>query len=352
MFCALLFAGPFALAAPPRTDAGAGKTGPGKPDTGKTDTGKTDLAPRHAPDRPASSAARIGAATASVLKQRSGGGLASSTDEEDEGAEDDDAPGGRGKTGAGPAAEAPDSWPTAYVDLETGWSSTPGNTLAFGLRNLRTLNGAKSRGLYLSAPLTIDLSERLSIYAGVDGSASQTLGQKWGQFTPGAWTVGGSAEVVSQSDSFPAVSLSASVSRPFEATALGAHTTTWTLGVDLDYQLDSGGSRGLVGGLDYSRVQISSPFARVGPQLDGYIGAYWSPAPQVTLTTQLGVQYFGGAELAAVLRLKPATTPYVQLELEHVDSDDDRIFAVNLMLGWSPKPMLQLSLSTPLYIAR
>lgn len=294
---------------------------------------------------PSSVAGPVLAAAAPV-----GTSTAQSGEKADDADDDDDADAKAG--GATSPASAPDAWPTAYLDLETGWSSTPGNTLGFGLRNLRTLNGSKSRGLYMSAPLTIDLSDRLTVYAGLDGSASQNLGQRWGQFTPGAWTVGGSAEIIEQSAMLPAITISASISRPFEAIALGARTTTWTAGVDLDYELDEDGSRGLVGGLSYSRVQISSPFARVGPQLDGYVGAYWSPSKLVNLTTQFGVQYFGGAEAASILRLKPATTPYVQLEVEHVDDNDDRVFAVSLMFGWSPKPVLQLSLSTPLYITR
>jgi len=253
--------------------------------------------------------------------------------------------------GSAPGAP-PDSWPTTYLDLETGWSSTPGNTIGLGRNNLRFLTGEKSRGFYMSAPLTIELSDRLSVFAGLDGSGSQTPGDKWSKFTPASWSVGGSAEIIGQSGFMPGVTLSASVSRPFEPIALGVFSTTWTGGVDLDYAFDADQTRGLTAGVSYSRTQVSSSFARVGAQLGGYIGGYWSPSNLVNLSAQVGVQYFGGAEAASLLRLKPVTTPYVLVELEHVDDDDNRVFAMNLGLGWSPKPVVQFTISTPLYLAR
>lgn len=245
----------------------------------------------------------------------------------------------------------PDSWPTTYIDLETGWTSTPGNTIGFNLRRLQSLTGSKSRGLYMSAPLTIDITDGISVYAGPDGSASQTLGDKWSKFTPGSWTVGGSAEMIEQSGAVPGVTLSTSVSRPFQPIALGATTTSLSIGVDLDYALNKDETRGLTAGLTFTRTLLSASRGRVGPQFDGYIGAYWSPSNQVNLTSQVGVQYFGGADVASIIRIEPVTTPYIKLEIEHVDADDNRVFAVDLMLGWSPKPTIQLSLSTPLYLA-
>lgn len=245
-----------------------------------------------------------------------------------------------------------DSSPTIYIDLETSWSSTPGNTVGFGLRNLRHLTGDKSRGLYMSAPLTIDLTDRISVYAGFDGSAAQTPGEKWSQYTPGSWIVGGSAEMIEQTGYIPGVTLSASVSRPFDPIALGVFTTTWSGGVDLDYAFDKDQTRGITAGFSFSRTMVSSHLARVGAQTGAYIGGYWSPADQINLTAQLGVQYFDGAEAASLVRLKPVTTSYVMFEVEHVDDDDNRIFAVNLGFGWSPKPVVQISLSTPLYLAR
>ena len=261
--------------------------------------------------------------------------------------DDDDDDDGDSAPGAPPV-----SWPTTYVDLETGWSSTPGNTIGLGRNNLRFLTGEKSRGFYMSAPLTIELSDRLSVFAGLDGSGFQTPGDKWSKFTPASWSVGGSVEVIGQSGFMPGVTLSASASRPFEPIALGVFSTTWTGGIDLDLAFDADQTRGLTAGVSYSRTQVSSSFARVGAQLGGYIGGYWSPSKQVNLSAQVGVQYFGGAEAASLLRLKPVTTPYVLVELEHVDDDDNRVFAMNLGLGWSPKPVVQFTISTPLYLAR
>lgn len=266
---------------------------------------------------------------------------ASDDDDDDDKDDDDDAS----------SMAPPDSWPTTYIDLETGWTSTPGNTIGFNLRRLQSLNGSKSRGLYMSAPLTIDITDGISVYAGPDGSASQTLGDKWSKFTPGSWNVGGSAEIIEQSGIVPGVTFSTSVSRPFQPIALGATTTSLSIGVDLDYALNKDKTRGLTAGLTFTRTLLSASRGRVGPQFDGYIGAYWSPSNQVNLTSQVGVQYFGGADVASIFKIEPVTTPYIQLEIEHVDADDNRVFAVDLMLGWSPKPTIQLSLSTPLYLA-
>lgn len=269
-------------------------------------------------------------------------------DKDSDSSDDDDDDDDDGKTQGAP----PDSWPTTYVDLETGWSSTPGNTVGLGRNNLRFLTGQKSRGFYMSAPLTIELSDRLSLFAGLDGSGSQTPGDKWSKFTPASWSVGGSAEIIEQSGFMPGVTLSASVSRPFEPVALSVFNTTWTGGVDLDYAFDADQTRGVTVGVSYSRTQVTSSFVRVGPQLGGFIGAYWSPSKLFNVSTQVGVQYFGGAEAASLLQLKPVTTPYALVELEHVDDDDNRVFAMSLGLGWSPKPVVQFTLSTPLYLVR
>jgi len=288
------------------------------------------------------SEARASEARTSEARAKADGSAASQDDDDND--DDDD---GDSAPGA-----PPDSWPTTYVDLETGWSSTPGNTIGLGRNNLRFLTGEKSRGFYMSAPLTIELSDRLTVFAGLDGSGSQTPGDKWSKFTPASWSVGGSAEVIEQSGLMPGVTLSASASRPFEPIALGVFSTTWTGGIDLDLAFDADQTRGLTAGVSYSRTQVSSSFARVGAQLGGYIGGYWSPSKLVNLSAQVGVQYFGGAEAASLLRLKPVTTPYVLVELEHVDDDDNRVFAMNLGLGWSPKPVVQFTISTPLYLAR
>ncbi|MFC0284120.1 hypothetical protein ACFFJB_10955 [Camelimonas abortus] len=295
---------------------------------------------------PALAAAEPAPPPAAAQPARAGG------DDGDKGEEDDGADEDDGKDDGGDET-GPLRLSSVYLDLEGGWSSTPGTTVGFSLRRLRQLTGRKTRGVHVSAPLTFAFGERLTLTAGLDGSMSRALTEPWSDFLADSWSVSIAARLTQQQGLLPEISVNGSLSRPVQAIA-GTRPPTWAGGLDLDWSLDAEGERGVSASFSVSRTVSPVSRLRIGMLYDASLGYYWSPAQRVNVTVAAGAQHFAGAEISAVadVRVKPVTTPYVQLEIEHVDRDDNRLFALSLMAGWSPAPQVQLGLSAPLYLWR
>lgn len=67
--------------------------------------------------------------------------------------------------------------PTVYLDLNTAYVTVPPDTLALGLRNFTLPIGVSAQSVQVIAPLTVEISDRLSVYAGVGASTSRTCGR-------------------------------------------------------------------------------------------------------------------------------------------------------------------------------
>ena len=64
---------------------------------------------------------------------------------------------------------------------------------------LPTLSSPSSRSIAVDVPLTVDVSDRVSLYAGFSASASQSGMSDWSTFAISSWNVGFQADVHKQS---------------------------------------------------------------------------------------------------------------------------------------------------------
>ncbi len=76
-----------------------------------------------------------------------------------------------------------------------------------------------------------------------------------------------------------------------------------------------------------------------------YVGGY-RQFDDWKLTGQLGVKHFGGAQLAGLIDLRPATIAIRQVRGGALDEDDNRLVAMSAAFGWSSSKLaLQLTLN-------
>ena len=159
--------------------------------------------------------------------------------------------------------------------------------------------------------------------------------------------VGFQAEVYQQNggspDDYRAVDVSLSV--PDAALA----STTYNTILEVGYALNADETRGLLAGVQYTRVLIDTPIARINPNIVGYVGGYYQWDNNWKFTGRVGVQSFGGAQILNQIPFQPFTQPIVRLDLDRMDDDDNRLFGVTAQIAWTPKPSYQLTLRTPLY---
>jgi hypothetical protein len=216
------------------------------------------------------------------------------------------------------------------------------------LSSLRTLTSPSSQSLSVDLPLTVDVNDRLSVYGGVSGANSQAGADPWTNFSIYAFTVGFQADIYQQNGGvFPTITVQSNVSRSTSVSPLA--TTTYNTILEAGYALDADETRGLLAGMQYARVFVDSPFARVSPDVMGYVGGYYQWDNNWKLTGRFGVQHFGGAQLLNLTPFPAFTQPIVRFDLNRMDDNDNRLFGITAQIAWTPKPSYQLTLRTPLY---
>lgn len=271
--------------------------------------------------------------------------------------------------------KAASALPNIYLDLRTNYATVPANTLAIGfgstslstaiatLRTLSTLTNVPTRStlptlsspasqsVWVDVPLTIDVSDSISLYGGFTASASQSGLSDWSTFAISSWNVGFQADVYQQNGgSIPTITLQTTVTRSVPDSPLA--TTSLNNIVEFDYALNEDETRGLLAGFQYTRVDVDSPLAKVHSNIIGYVGGYYQWPNNWKFTGRVGVQSFGGAQLLNVTPFQSFTQPIVRLDLDRMDDNDNRLFGVTAQILWVPKPSYQLTLRTPLYAVR
>ena len=272
-------------------------------------------------------------------------GLALAKDEDDE--EED-------------AAKTKPALPNVYLDVRTIYSTLPAGSLSIGfsappllatlanLSSLRTLTSPSSRSISVDLPLTVDVNDQLSVYGGVSGATSQAGADPWTAFSIFSFTLGFQADIYQQNGGmFPTITVQSNVSRSIPDAPLAS--TTYNTILEAGYALDADETRGLLAGVQYTRVLIDTPIARVSPDIMGYVGGYYQWDNNWKFTGRLGVQSFGGAQILNLTPFQPFTQPILRLDLDRMDDDDNRLFGVTAQIAWTPKPSYQLTLRTPLY---
>jgi len=268
-------------------------------------------------------------------------------------------------------ADAASTLPNIYLDLRTTYSRVPAGTLSFGFSNpslssaiaafqsLAATAGtaplarlpSSSQGVALDVPLSMDFNDRITVFGGFSASASQGPLSDWSTFAITSWSVGLQADIYQQNGgSLPTVTLLTTLTRSVPDSPLA--TTAFNTIIELDYALDADETRGLLAGVQDTRVAVDSPLAAISPNLVGYVGAYYQRPDNWKVSGRVGVQSFGGARLLAFTQAQPFTQPIVRFDLDRNDDSDNRLFGVTAQIAWTPKPAYQLTLRTPLYAVR
>jgi hypothetical protein len=251
--------------------------------------------------------------------------------------------------------EAASSTPNIYLDLSTAYAKVPANTLLLGFRSFASLSTLASQTVTFNAPVTVDVNDKLSLYAGVSGSTTSTALTDWSAATLDSWNAGFTADVIEQQDYMPAVTVQSIVSRTFNSASLGLSATTSSSAVELKYAFDEDETRGVLGGVKFTKVFVNSDLAisgNIAPSIIGYAGAFYQWPDNWKLTGRLGVQSFGGANVGNLIHLPSFTQPILKIDLDKVDDNDNRLFGISLEAAWTPAPVIQFTLRTPIYAVR
>ena len=150
--------------------------------------------------------------------------------------------------------------PNICLDLRTTYATVPADTLSIGLGNpsfarfpalatlsnltalpnapnlptLPALSSPASRNITVDVPLTLDLSDRVSVYGGFSTSTARTDVSDWSAFTISSRMVGFQADVYQQSGgSIPTVTLQSTVTRSVPDAPLA--TTSLNTILEFDY---------------------------------------------------------------------------------------------------------------------
>jgi hypothetical protein len=258
------------------------------------------------------------------------------------------------------AAKAKPALPNFYLDMRTIYSTLPAGSLSIGfstppllstlanLSSLRTPTSPSSRSISVDLPLTVDVNDQLSVYGGVSGATSQAGTDPWTAFSIFSFTLGFQADIYQQNGGmFPTITVQSNVSRSTSDSPLAS--TTYNTILEAGYALNADETRGLLAGIQYTRVLVDTPLAHVSPDIMGYVGGYYQWDNNWKFTGRFGVQHFGGAQLLNLTPFPAFTQPILRLDLDRMDDDDNRLFGITAQIAWTPKPSYQLTLRTPLY---
>ena len=173
----------------------------------------------------------------------------------------------------------------------------------------------------------------------------------WSTFAISSWNVGFQADVYKQNGgSIPTITLQSTVTRSVPNSPLA--TTSLNTIVEFDYALNKDETKGLLAGVQYTRVDVDSPLATINPNIIGYVGSYYQWDNNWKLTGRAGIQSFGGAQLLNLTPFQPFTQPIVRIDLDRMDDNDNRLFGVTAEIAWTPKPAYKLTVRTPLYLVK
>jgi hypothetical protein len=263
-------------------------------------------------------------------------------------------------------APAKPAVPNIYLDLRTTYATIPAGTLGLGFGNsslsaafeaLATQQGVTlpsglpaARSIAVDLPLTVDVSDRVSLYGGVSGSTAD-VGGGWSTFDITSWNIGVQADLYQQKGGkIPTITLQSTLTQsvPNEQ----GMTNSFNNVLEFDYALNEDETRGWLAGVQYTRTDIASLLARIKPNTILYAGGYYQWPSNWKFTGRLGVQSFGGAQLAGRTFAESFTQPILRLDIDRMDDNDNRLFGITAQIAWVPKPSYQLTLRTPLYAVR
>jgi hypothetical protein len=261
--------------------------------------------------------------------------------------------------------------PNIYLDLRTSYARVPVGSLSIGFGNPALVTALQSlalsrantaatpggltlpsaQGVVVDIPMTIDVTDNVSLYAGVSASSTGTDLTGWSPGTITSWNIGFQADVYKQNGgSIPTLTWQSTITQVIPNGPLA--TTTFNNIFEFDYAFDKDGTRGLLAGVQDVHVEISHPLARLHPSITGYVGGYYQWPNDWKFTGRVGVQSFGGAQLSNFVHVAAFTKPVLRFDLDRMDDNDNRLFGVTAEIMWVPGPAYQVTFRTPLYFVR
>ena len=256
--------------------------------------------------------------------------------------------------------------------MRTAYGSVPAGSLATGFGNPALVTSLQSlalsrvtslpvspgtltlpaaQGVVVDLPMTVDVTDGVSLYAGVSASSTSTPMTGWSPVAITSWNIGFQAELYKQNGgSFPTLTWQSTLTQSIPNGPLA--TTTFNNIFEFGYAFDKDETRGLLAGVQDVRVEVATPLARIHPSIIGYVGGYYQWPNNWKFTGRVGVQSFGGAQLLNLAPVQPFTEPVVRFDLDRMDDNDNRLFGVTAEIMWVPKPAYLLTLRTPLYFVR
>jgi hypothetical protein len=214
-----------------------------------------------------------------------------------------------------------------------------------------SLSSPASQGVGVDVPLTVDLTDALSLYSGFTASTSQNDLSGWSNLVVTSWFAGLQADLHQQNGGpIPTMTLQTTVTRAVPDAPLA--TTSLNAVIEANYALDPDETRGVLAGLQYTSVEVDSSLAHVGRTVAGYVGGYYQWENNWKVSGRFGVQSFAGAQLLSLASFGGFAQPIVRLDLDRMDDNDNRLFGVTAQIAWTPKPSYQLTVRTPLYAVR
>ena len=180
-----------------------------------------------------------------------------------------------------------DATPNIYLDLRTSYATVPAGALPVGfgspalfsaLQSLALANGGtlptsvslpSRQSLAVDLPLTVDVSDTVSLYAGVSGTTTYGPAQGWSAFDVTSWNVGFQADLYSQKGgSIPTITWQSTITQAIPNGPTG--TTTFNNVLEFDYAFDADATRGMLAGIQDTRVEVATALARIHPNIIGY----------------------------------------------------------------------------------
>jgi hypothetical protein len=268
-------------------------------------------------------------------------------------------------------SESAPKTPKIYLDMRTTYAAIPAGSLPIGfgssalstaLQSLALRNGStiampsgallpSRRAIAIDLPLTVDVTDKVSLYAGVSGTTTFASMQGWTPFDVTSWTIGLQAEVYSRKGgSIPTITWQSTITQSIPNGPTAA--TNFTNILEFDYAFDKDETRGLLAGLQDTHIEVATALARIHENIVGYVGGYYQWPNNWKFTGRLGIQSFGGAQVATLTPVSPYTLPVVRLDIDRMDDDDNRLFGVTAQIMWVPKPAYELTLRTPIFFTK
>jgi hypothetical protein len=246
------------------------------------------------------------------------------------------------------SSNGPSKTPNIYLDVRTAYANVPAGSLPIGFGNPALVTALQSlalsrgnsfppspgsltlpaaQGVVVDLPMTVDVTDDVSLYAGVSASSTSTAMTGWSPVAITSWNIGFQAEFYKQNGgSIPTLTWQSTVTEAIPNGPLA--TTTFNNVFEFDYAFDKDETRGLLAGIQDVLVAVATPLATIHPSVTGYVGGYYQWPNNWKLTGRVGVQWFGGAEVLNLTPVQHFTEPVMRFDLDRMDDNDNRLFGV------------------------